>query len=122
VLEVMPQSGADERMSEVLVSLYANCPAGLRPPVSPLRLAAHPRTSCASYTNLRVEDDDQLETRARLGPARCRTRTCFASWRASACKHLLRGTRASITSGFHYTLRDFRLMLSVTLSPATPRT
>ena len=28
MLEVMPQSGADERMAEVLVSLYANCPPG----------------------------------------------------------------------------------------------
>jgi hypothetical protein len=24
----MPQSGADERMAEVLISLYANCPPG----------------------------------------------------------------------------------------------
>ena len=28
MLELMPQSGADERMAEVLVSLYANCPPG----------------------------------------------------------------------------------------------
>src|SRR5882762_5771644 len=28
MLEVMPQSGADEQMVEVLVSLYANCPIG----------------------------------------------------------------------------------------------
>ncbi|MDO9198358.1 TraC family protein, partial [Rhodoferax sp.] len=28
MLEVMPQSGADDRMAEVLVSLYANCPPG----------------------------------------------------------------------------------------------
>src|SRR5262245_42843869 len=28
MLEVMPQSGADERMAEVLISLYANCPPG----------------------------------------------------------------------------------------------
>ena len=29
--------------------------------------------------------------------------------------HLLRGAQSSLTSGFHYTIRDFRLMLSVTL-------
>src|SRR5207249_1323041 len=28
MLELMPQSGADERMVEVLLSLYANCPVG----------------------------------------------------------------------------------------------
>ena len=28
LLEIMPQSGADDRMVEVLISLYANCPAG----------------------------------------------------------------------------------------------
>src|SRR5689334_15704373 len=28
VLEVVPQSGADERMAEILVSLYATCPPG----------------------------------------------------------------------------------------------
>ena len=28
MLEVMPQSGADERMAEVLISLYSTCPPG----------------------------------------------------------------------------------------------
>ena len=28
MLEIMPQSGADERMVEVLISLYATCPKG----------------------------------------------------------------------------------------------
>src|SRR5438046_2523059 len=28
MLEVVPQSGADERMAEILVSLYATCPPG----------------------------------------------------------------------------------------------
>src|SRR5262249_52529750 len=28
MLEVAPQSGADERMAEILVSLYATCPPG----------------------------------------------------------------------------------------------
>jgi conjugal transfer ATP-binding protein TraC len=51
MLEVMPQSGADERMSEVLVSLYANCPAetGLQ---FHLFASPHIRHQLRQYTNL----------------------------------------------------------------------
>ena len=39
MLEVMPQSGADERMAEVLISLYSNCPAATG---AALRIGAAP--------------------------------------------------------------------------------
>jgi conjugal transfer ATP-binding protein TraC len=48
MLELMPQSGADERMAEVLISLYCQLPARHRHPVPPVRIAAHPRASCAA--------------------------------------------------------------------------
>lgn len=51
LLEVMPQSGADERMAEVLVSLYANCPpdTGLQ---FHLFASPHIRHQLRQYTNL----------------------------------------------------------------------
>jgi hypothetical protein len=55
LLEVMPQSGADERMTEVLVSLYANCPPGTGLQFH-LFASPHIRHQLRQYTNLRVED------------------------------------------------------------------
>ena len=54
LLEVMPQSGADERMAEVLVSLYANCPpdTGLQ---FHLFASPHIRHQLRQYTNLREQ-------------------------------------------------------------------
>ncbi len=111
MLEVMPQSGADERMSEVLVSLYANCPAdtGIQ---FHLFASPHIRLQLRQYSNLRVEDEDQAE-RARPWGHPVPNENLFRKLAHQRVRHLLRGTQTSITSGFHYTLRDFRLMLSV---------
>ncbi len=113
VLEVMPQSGADERMAEVLVSLYANCPPGCGIQFH-LFGSPHIRDPLRRYTNLRVEDEDQLERASALGRP-VPNQNLFRKLARQRVNHLLRGTRTSLTSGFHYTLRDFRLMLSVTL-------
>jgi conjugal transfer ATP-binding protein TraC len=51
----MPQSGADERMAEVLVSLYANCPPGTGIQFHLFALAAGAQ-QLRRYANLRVED------------------------------------------------------------------
>jgi conjugal transfer ATP-binding protein TraC len=70
MLELMPQSGADERMAEVLISLYANCPPGTG---IQFHLFASPqvRSQLRQYANLRVEDDDQAEQAKQWGrPAR----------------------------------------------------
>jgi conjugal transfer ATP-binding protein TraC len=52
---VLPQAGADERMAEILQSLYANCPpgAGIQ-----MHLFASPavRGMLTRYANLRVKD------------------------------------------------------------------
>ena len=111
MLEVMPQSGADERMARCW-SRFSNCPPApaSSSTCSPRRTSA---TSCASYANLRVEDEDQAE-KAKPGAARRATTTCSTGWPASASSHLLQGAQ-SLTAGFHYTIRDFRLMMSVAL-------
>jgi conjugal transfer ATP-binding protein TraC len=113
MLEVMPQSGADERMAEVLVSLYANCP-----PATGLQFhlfgSPHLHEQLRRYANLRVEDEDQAEKAHRWGrPAR--NENLYRRLARQRTGHLLRGAQHSLTSGFHYTVRDFRLMLSVSV-------
>ena len=60
LLEVMPQSGADDRMVDVLVSLYSNCPpdTGIQ-----FHLFASPHVCppLCWYANLRMEDRDQIQ-------------------------------------------------------------
>jgi conjugal transfer ATP-binding protein TraC len=117
MLEVMPQSGADERMTEVLVSLYANCPAGTGIQIH-LFASPHIRQRLRQYANLRIEDEDQIEQARHWGrPAR--NQNLFRTLARQRVGHLLRGALKPITTGFHYTIRDFRLMLSVT-SPNDP--
>ena len=113
LLELMPQSGADERMAEVLVSLYANCPpeTGLQ---FHLFASPHIRHQLRQYTNLRVEDEDQAE-RAQPWGRPVPDENLFRKLARQRVNHLLRGTQTSLTAGFHYTLRDFRLMLSASL-------
>lgn len=111
LLELMPQSGADERMAEVLVSLYANCPTGTG---IQFHLFASPqvREPLRRYANLRVEDATQAEQAKAWGrPAR--NGNLFRKLARQRVGHLLQGAQKSLTAGFHYTIRDFRLMLSV---------
>jgi conjugal transfer ATP-binding protein TraC len=113
MLEVVPQSGADERMVEVLISLYANCPkhTGIQ---FHLFAAPHIRDELRRYGNLRTEDDDQTGKAKRWGrPAR--NDNLFRTLARRRVAYLLRGAQHSLTAGFHYTLRDFRLMMSVTV-------
>lgn len=111
LLEVMPQSGADERMAEVLVSLYANCPSGTGIQFH-LFASPHIGGQLRQYTNLRVEDADQAERALQWGRP-VPDQNLYRRLARQRVRHLLRGTEQSLTSGFHYTLRDFRLMLSV---------
>jgi len=117
MLELMPQSGADDRMAEVLVSLYANCPAGTGVQLH-LFASPHIRPQLRRYANLRVEDEDQLDKAQHWGrPAR--NENLFRALARQRVGHLLAGAQKSLTAGFHYTIRDFRLMLSVSF-PSAP--
>ncbi len=113
MLEVMPQSGADERMAEILISLYANCPPGTGLQFH-LFGSPHVHRQLRRYANLRVEDEDQADKAHHWGrPAR--NDNLYRRLARQRTAHLLRGSQQSLTSGFHYTIRDFRLMLSVTV-------
>ncbi len=113
VLEVMPQSGADERMVEVLSCLYPTCPPGTGIQFH-LFASPHIRETLRRYANLRVEDGDQAAKATHWGrPAR--NDNLFRRLARQRVGHLLKGAQQSLTSGFHYTVRDFRLLLSVAL-------
>ena len=113
MLELMPQSGADERMAEVLISLYSGCPpaTGIQ---FHLFASPHVREQLRRYANLRVEDADQAD-KARHWGRPARNDNLFHRLARQRVGHLLRGAQESLTAGFHYTLRDFRLMMSVAL-------
>lgn len=113
LLEIMPQSGADERMVEVLISLYANCPKGTGVQIH-LFASPHVRDRLRRYANLRMEDADQADKAKHWGrPAR--NDNLFRKLARERVGHFLQSAQKSMTSGFHYTIRDFRLMMSVTL-------
>lgn len=117
MLEIMPQCGADERIIEVLVSLYATCPKGTGIQFH-LFGSPHIRESLIQYANLRVEDDDQAE-KAKPWGRPTRNENLYRKLARQRVEHLLKGAQESLTTGFHYTVRDFRLMISVSF-PAHP--
>jgi conjugal transfer ATP-binding protein TraC len=113
LLELMPQSGADDRMAEVLISLYSTCPpaTGIQ---FHLFASPHIREQLRRYANLRVEDADQADKAKHWGrPAR--NDNLFHRLARQRVGHLLHGAQQSLTTGFHYTIRDFRLMMSVSV-------
>ena len=113
VLEVLPQAGADERMVDVLMALFATSPpnTGIQ---WHLLASPHIRPTLCRYANLRLEDEDQAQKAAQWGrPAR--NDNLFRRLARQRVGHLLDGAQHSLTQGFHYQLRDFRLLLSVCL-------
>jgi conjugal transfer ATP-binding protein TraC len=119
LLELMPQSGADERMAEVLVSLYATCPPGTG---IQFHLFASPqvRAQLRRYANLRVEDARPGREGQALGPAGAQRQPVPPKLARQRVGHLLQGAQQSLTAGFHYTIRDFRLMMSVAFPGDAP--
>ena len=113
MFEVTPQSGANEQMVEVLTSLYANCPVGTGIQFH-LFASPHILDQLRRYANLRIEDRDQGDKAKHWGrPAR--NENLFRMLARSRVDHLTKGAQQSLTPGFHFTIRDFRLMVSVAL-------
>lgn len=113
MLELMPQSGADERMAEVLLSLYAPLPVGAGVQFN-LFASPHVRDQLRRYANMRMEDANQLRLAEQWGrPAR--NQNLYRTLARQRVAHLLRGSQRSLTQGFHYSIKDFRLMVSVSV-------
>ena len=113
LLEVMPQSGADERMVEILLSMYATCPKGAGIQIM-LFSSPHLVEPLRQYGNLRVADADQAHKALHYGRT-ARNANLYRVLARRRVAHMLNGAQVSLTSGFHYTVRDFKLMLSVCL-------
>src|SRR5262249_2820156 len=113
MLELMPQSGADERMVEILISLYATAPKGTGIQFS-LFASPHLIEPLARYGNLRLEDTDQAEKARERGRLARNANLCRMLARRRVA-HYLRGSHVSLTQGYHYTVRDFKLAMSVTV-------
>lgn len=113
LVEAMPQTGADLSMIEVLPSLYSTLPKGAGIQFT-LFASPHILDSLRLYGNLRVEDEDALGAAIPYGrPAR--NRNLFRMLARRRAGHLLKGSHASLTRGFQYSIRDFRLMVSLVL-------
>jgi conjugal transfer ATP-binding protein TraC len=99
MLEVVPQSGADDRMVEVLLSLYPNCPPGTGIQFH-LFGSPHVREPLRRYASLRREDADQPDKAKRWG-RQARNDNVFRILSRQRVAHLLRGAQQSLTTGFH---------------------
>lgn len=115
-LELRPQSGADEEMSRILTSLYAAAPAGTG---IQLHLYASPgiREPLARYASMRQPDAEVPEL-ARLGRAGRHT-NIHRTLARRRVEHYLAGARASLLPSQSYLLRNFRLVLAMSL-PGNP--
>ncbi|HXV11286.1 MAG TPA: type IV secretion system protein TraC [Burkholderiales bacterium] len=115
-LELRPQSGADEEMSRILTALYASAPAGAG---FQFHLFASPdiRRRLASYARLRVPDEEipELEAFGRAG----RHSNIYRTMARRRVGHYLAAARRSLLPNQSYLLRDFRLVVSVSL-PGNP--
>ena len=93
MLELMPQSGADERMAEVLVSLYANCPPGTGIQFHLFGSAPGAQPSCATTPTCGSRTPIR-PSRPRQWAARPATGTCSGSSPASASATCCRARRS----------------------------
>jgi len=115
-LELVPQSGADEEMARVLTALYAAAPAGTG---LQIHLLASPAVlpPLKHYARLRVPDDrlPEFDTRGREG----RHTNIHRSMARRRVAHLVAGSRTSLLPHQSYLLRNFRLVVSVSV-PGNP--
>jgi conjugal transfer ATP-binding protein TraC len=111
-LELRPQSGADEEMARVLTALYAAAPIGTG---IQFHLLASPaiRAPLAQYAALRHPDDNvpEFDTRGREG----RHRNIHRTMARRRVEHLLAGARHSLLPSQSYLLRNFRLVVGVSV-------
>jgi conjugal transfer ATP-binding protein TraC len=115
-LELRPQSGGDEEMARILTSLYAAAPPGTG---LQFHLFASPdiRGRLAAYARLRQPDEEIPEFEA-LGRAG-RHGTIFRTMARRRVGHYLAGSRRSLLPSQSYLLREFRLVMSVSV-PGNP--
>ena len=111
-LELRPQSGADEEMTRILTSLFAASPPGTG---LQFHLFASPdiRRRLAAYARMRRPDDEvpELATLGRTG----RHTNLYRTMARKRVAHYIQGGRRTLLPAQSYLLRDFRLVLSVSI-------
>jgi conjugal transfer ATP-binding protein TraC len=113
VLEVLPQSGADDRMTEILASLFSTCGKGTSVQMT-LQGSPFILPPLRRYAELRMGDGDSEAKSMEYG-RQARHTNIFRSLARRRAGFYLRGAHTSIAKGFHYTVRDFRLVFSVSV-------
>lgn len=112
-LELAPQSGSDQSMADILEGLLHGWPVGTGLQFH-LFGTPHIRRKLMQYANLRVSDPDIKERSDEAGrPAR--NKNIYRTLARRRFEHLARAAHKSLTRGYSYLLRDFRLVLSVTV-------
>lgn len=114
LLELNPQSGADQSMADRLKGLYARLPTHA---TMQLTLCASPHIApvLKRYAVLRTADPD-IEQRSSLRGGRpARNDNVFRQMARRRYAHLLRASQHPLVAGSGMLVRDFRLFLSVTL-------
>jgi conjugal transfer ATP-binding protein TraC len=116
-LEANPQTGANEMTVSVLGAIYAKCPkdTGIQ---FHLLASSNIRGVLSEYGNQRVSDEDSREKAIPYG-RQARNDNIYRRFARRRVAHLLRATHTSLTKGFPYILRDFRLVISFSI-PGSP--
>ena len=111
-LELTPQSGADEEMAQILMPIFAGGRAGTGIQFHLLG-SPHIRSRLRQYANLRVTDAN-VAGEPPVGRAE-RNTNIYRQLARNRVEYYLQGARQSLLPQHGYLLRNFRLVLSVTM-------
>lgn len=112
-LELMPQTGADSSMVNILMSLYS----GINKDISiqfHLFGSPHIKDKLVNYASQRMFDLDISDKASRWGRA-ARNDNIFRVLARRRVGYMLRGSQYSLVQGASFLLRDYRLVMSVSM-------
>ena len=114
VLEVTPQTGANQDTADRLKGLYARLPTDA---TMQIHLWASPnvRPLLREYAELRQADPDALAQAELRGGRPARNSNVHRTMARRRFAHLLRGAREPLANDVAFLVRDFQIFISVTL-------
>lgn len=110
-LDLLPQTGANQEMADILASLYANCPAGTGIQIM-LYAGNNLLPIFKDYANLRPRDEDATEVELKHGRP-MRNSNIYRVMARKQIDYLIKGARQPLFGSSNFMLRDFRLLCSV---------
>lgn len=114
LLELTPQSGADQATADRLKGLYARLPAHATMQIM-LYASPHVGPVLKRYASLRMSDPDIERRSELLGGRPARNDNVFRQMARRRYAHFMGGSQQPLVPGSGMLVRDFRLFLSVTL-------